>query len=338
MADDITKGKDKNQISTFKKNRDIVFKYFLLIAVIVVVTIFSIAQPCFRSTDNLLDIIRAASIIGFMGIGLTYVMIAGEFDFSIGSMSTFAAVIVGRLLASSDFNSFILAAIIAIIIACFFGFINSINVIKIGIPAFIATLGLSTLLEGVTKFTTGGGVFFAMNWPESFVVIGQGLLFKIIPIPAVLFVIAFLIAFIHSEKTRSGRYLSAVGANKTAALNIGINVNKMKTIAFILSAFYAGCGGIIQGSMLGSITPGMGMGNLLPAISTAMLGSTFIKPGIPNIPGTALGAILLAVIANGLTMIGASFFMKDIIQGLILLIAVGIIAIVREQPLSGVSM
>ena len=121
-----------------------------------------------------------------------------------------------------------------------------------------------------------------------------------------------------------------LGANKTAASHIGINVRRMKIFAFIFSAFFAAFAGIIQGSMLGSITPGMGTGNLLLAISTAMLGSTFIKPGIPNIPGTALGAVLLAVISNGLTMIGmigASFYMKDIIQG--------IIAIVREEPLTG---
>jgi len=313
-------------------------KYFLLMAIIFVSITFGFKEPAFRQIDNLLDIIRSGSIIGLMGIGISYAMIAGEFDFSIGAVATFTACMTGLLLANPNFNSFLLAIFISMILACVIGLINAFNTLKIGIPAFIATLGLSTLLNGITKFITGGGVFYALNWPKTFVQLGQGMINKIIPIPAIIFFIGFLFAWNHTERTRTGRYLFSVGANSIAAAHVGINVKRTKAIAFVFSAFFAGFAGIIQGSTLGSITPGMGDGNLLPAISAAMLGATFLRPGIPNIPGTVIGALLLAVISNGLTMIGASFFMKDIIQGIILLISVGIIATIKEGNLAGVEL
>jgi ribose/xylose/arabinose/galactoside ABC-type transport system permease subunit len=313
-------------------------KYFLLMAIILVSITFGLKEPAFRQIDNLLDIIRSGSIIGLMGIGISYAMIAGEFDFSIGAVATFTACMTGLLLANPNFNNFLLAIFFSMILACVIGLVNAFNTLKIGIPAFIATLGLSTLLNGITKFITGGGVFYALNWPKTFVLLGQGMINKIIPIPAIIFFIGFLFAWNHTERTRTGRYLFSVGSNSIAAAHVGINVKKTKAIAFIFSAFFAGFAGIIQGSTLGSITPGMGDGNLLPAISAAMLGATFLRPGIPNIPGTVIGALLLAVISNGLTMIGASFFMKDIIQGIILLISVGIIATIKEGNLAGVEL
>jgi ribose/xylose/arabinose/galactoside ABC-type transport system permease subunit len=312
-------------------------KYFLLMAIVFVSIIFGIAEPCFFLFANILDIIRSGSIIGLMAIGLSHAMIAGEFDFSIGAVATFTACITGLLLANQNVNNFLIAMIISLLLACIVGFINAFNTLKIGIPAFIATLGLSTLLNGLTKYITGGGVFYALNWPKTFVFLGQGLIYNI-PIPAIIFIVALLIAWIFTESTRTGRYLFSVGANPIAAAHVGINVKKAKAIAFIFSAFFAGFGGIIQGSTLGSITPGMGDGNLLPAISATMLGATFLRAGIPNIPGTVIGALLLGVISNGLTMIGASFFMKDIIQGIILLISVGIIATMKGGKLAGVGL
>lgn len=325
---------EKNKVDKKFDIKNFLGKYFLLMAILFVSLIFSLKEPAFRQTNNLLDIIRSGSIIGLMGIGITYALMSGEFDLSIGAVATFSAIITGRLLADPNFNNILLAIFIALVIACIVGLFNAFNTLVIGIPSFIATLGLLTLLNGVTKYITGGGVFYSLDWPLTFVLLGQGMIGETIPISAIIFLLVFLFAWNHTERTKTGRYILAVGANPVACLHIGINVRKSKTIAFVFSSFFAGFAGIIQVSMLGSITPGMGDGNLLPAISAALLGATFFKPGIPNIPGSVIGAILLAVIANGLTMIGASFFMKDVIQGLILLIAVGIIATVKEGTLA----
>jgi len=312
-------------------------KYFLLIAIFFISIFFGLKEPAFYRIDNLLDIIRSGTIIGLMSIGITYSLIAGEFDFSIGAMATFSACIAGKLLAYPNFNSFLLVIFIALVLSCVIGLINAFNTVVIGVPAFIATLGLSILLGGVTKYITGGGVLYSLSWPKTFFLLGQGRIFKVIPISVIVFFLGFLFAWAYTERTKTGRYMYAVGANPDTASHVGINVKKIKTIAFVFSSFFAGFGGIILGSTLGSITPGMGEGNLLSAISAAMLGATFLRPGTLNMTGTVIGALLLAVITNGLTMIGASFYMKDIIQGFILLISIGVIATIKEGKLSGVS-
>jgi len=317
--------------------REAITKYLLLIATIGVAIAFGIAEPRFFKVTNLLDIVRSASIIGIMGIGLTVVQAAGEYDFALGAESAIGGISFAVLLANAVHNIW-LGVLIVIGVALVIGFVNSFTVLKIKMPAFIATLGLSTTLTGICKILTGGATFASAAWPDNFIIFGQGFLFGILPMPAVIFVLIILIVWFFMERTKQGRYIYAVGLNPTASTHIGINVKRQKAIAFVVCALLCGIAGMVQASMLNSVTPEMGSGNLLPAISTCMLGATFLKPGVYNVLGTAVGAILLAVITNGLTMIGASFYMKDVIQGLVLLFAVGIIAVIRKGGLASVNM
>jgi len=308
-------------------------KYFLLIAVFAIIAGFSIASPYFFSLNNILDIIREASIIGLMGLGLTAAVAAGEFDFSVGATATIAAVVAGKVLSLGAVNSTIIAFAIGILAAIIVGLINSFNVLKIGMPSFIATLGMATLLDGVSKYFTGGAVFYSVNWPKSFGLLGKGFIFKVIPIPALFFIIIGILSAVFLHRTTRGRYIFAVGNNPDAATHVGINCNRIKLLAFVFASLLTAFAGIVQGSMLGSISPLMGSANLLRAIATVMLGATFLTPGTPNIPGTFIAAILLAIVGNGLTMVGASYFMKDVVTGIILVVAVGVIAVMRKGKL-----
>jgi ribose/xylose/arabinose/galactoside ABC-type transport system permease subunit len=320
--------KDKNAVNLMELPR-----YFLLLIVAATMIGFSIASPYFFNLNNILDIVREASIIGLMGIGLTVAVAAGEFDFSIGATATIAAVVAGKVLSFESVNSAVLAFIVGILTAITVGSINSFNVLKIGMPSFIATLGISTLLDGISKYLTGGAVFYSVKWPESFGLLGKGFVFKVIPIPALLFIVVGILSTVFLHRTTIGRYIYCVGNNPVAAAHVGIKCNKIKFIAFVFASASTGLAGIVQGSMLGSISPLMGSANLLRAITTVMLGATFLTLGTPNIPGTFISAILLAVIGNGLTMVGASYYMKDIVTGIILVVAVGIIAVVRKGKL-----
>jgi len=322
------KTKNKNMINLVELPR-----YFLLIAFFVIVAGFSIASPYFFSLNNLLDIIREASIIGLMGLGLTAAVAAGEFDFSIGATATIAAVVAGKVLSLSSVNSTIIAFTVGILAAIIVGLINSFNVLKIGMPSFIATLGIATLLDGISKYFTGGAVFYSVNWPKDFGLLGKGFVFKVIPIPALIFIIVAILSTIFLHRTTRGRYIFAVGNNPDAATHVGINCKRIKLLAFVFASLLTALAGIVHGSMLGSISPLMGSANLLRAIATVMLGATFLTPGTPNIPGTFIAAILLAVVGNGLTMIGASYFMKDVVTGIILVVAVGIIAVMKKGKL-----
>ena len=324
--------KKKKSTNSFEKAimLEVMGKYFLLIATILVSVMFAIASPSFLKVTNILDIFRAASIIGIMGIGLTIVQSTGDFDFAIGAEATVGACAIAKIMVELIPNFYIAFLLTMIVVACI-GLFNSYIVINIGMQAFVATFGVSTLMVGICKFLTGGGQYYSTSWPSGFSILGQGFVLGIIPVSVILLALCTIIAFVFMEKTKTGRYIYAVGANPVAAQHVGINIRRNRRIAFVVCSMFAGFAGIIQASMLSNVTPSMGDSNFLPAMSTCMLGATFLRPGVFNILGTILGYILLAVISNGLTMVGASFFLKDIIQGAVLIFAVGFVAVIRHK-------
>ena len=304
--------------------------YLLLIAAFVVGIVFGLVENSFFKPTNLVEIVRAAAIIGMMGLGETVVQSAGEMDFAVGAETSFGAVMIAIMMTQLNLNFFV-AFILTMMLVILVGALNSIIVVKVGIPSFVATLGMNTFINGINKYLTGGGTYYSTHWPEGFSVLGKSSLFNAIPMPAVLFVICSLIVWVFLSKTRTGRYIYAVGANPNASKNVGIDVGKHKMIAFIVCSVCGGFAGMVQCSILNAATTTAGDSNFLKALSTCMLGATFLTPGVYNIPGTFVGAIMLGIIDNGLTMVGASYFMKDIINGLVLILAVGMVSLSQKK-------
>lgn len=305
-------------------------KYLLLIAAVVVALVFGLIENSFFKPTNLVEIVRAAAIIGLMGLGETIVQAAGEMDFAVGAETSFGAVMIAVLMVEK-IDNFLLAFLITMALVIAIGIVNSVIVVKVGIPSFVATLGMNTFINGINKYMTGGGTYYSTHWPEGFSSLGKSSLFGSIPMPAVIFIIGSVIVWVFLSKTRCGRYIYAVGANPNAAKNVGISVGRYKMIAFIACAVCGGFAGMLQCSILNAATPTAGDSNFLKALSTCMLGATFLTPGVYNIPGTFVGAILLGIIDNGLTMVGASYFMKDIINGLVLILAVGMVSLSQKK-------
>lgn len=305
-------------------------RYLLLITAIVVAVVFGAVEKSFFKPSNLIEIVRAAAIIGLMGLGETVVQAAGEMDFAVGAETSFGAVVIAIMMTQLGL-SFGLSFVITMLLVIAIGVVNSFIVVKIGIPSFVATLGMNTFINGINKYLTGGGTYYSTHWPDGFSTLGKSSLFNVIPMPAVLFIIGAVLVWIFLAKTRTGRYIYAVGANANAAKNVGIKVGKHKMIAFIVCAVCGGFAGMLQCSILNAATPTAGDSNFLKALSTCMLGATFLTPGIYNIPGTFVGAIMLGIIDNGLTMVGASYFMKDIINGLVLILAVGMVSLSQKK-------
>lgn len=305
-------------------------KYLLLIATFVVCIFFAIGEPAFLKVMNILDIMRAMTIIAVVGIGMTIVQAAGEFDFGIGATGSFAACLIAKLMIEVIPN-FWVALVITLIASMLVGVVNYILVVMVGMRAWIATFGMSTILSGFAKLLTGGGTYYTMKWPSGFSTLGQGYVFKIIPVQVIVLIVLALIAYIFCEKTKTGRFMYAVGANIEASRHVGIDCNRQKMIGFMLCSLCAGFSGVISASQLGSVSSSICDSNTMQAICTCMLGATFLRPGVFNIPGTVLGALLLAIISNGLTMLGASYFVKDFIQGAVLLLSVGITAFAGKR-------
>ena len=318
----------------FYKNHDDVRatfqKYFLLIATVFVILVFGSFEQSFFKISNLMDIISSASVLGILGTGLTCVMITGELDFAFFTEMSAGAVLMALIMAIPGFNNYYLGLFIVFVLLILFGLLNSFVHIWVGIPSFIATLATSALVNGILKSLSNGQNLYSTRWPKCFTFIGQGYVFDIIPVPVILLIFISIFSYAFIEKTKTGKYLYALGSNPVASKFVGINVKKQKMIAFLLCSVLCGFAGILQGSMVNSASVYMGEAMLTNGISCIMLGGTFLRPGTINVPGTIVAAILLSVIANGLTMVGASAFMKDLIQGAILLLAVGTIVIIKK--------
>jgi ribose/xylose/arabinose/galactoside ABC-type transport system permease subunit len=316
------------QVINLKKSKLMfLVKYFLLFLVFIVAILFGVIEPRFFRTGNIMEVLRSAVTLSTMAIGLCFVFSVGEIDFAAANEMAMGAVLLGMIMHQKSFQHlYIVAIILTLLIMIGVGFVNSFLVLKLNMPSFIATLGMSTMLSGINKFLTGGGTFISQNWPPAFTVIGQKFTFGIIPNPLWVLAICAFIAYIILARLRIGRYFYAVGSNPEAAAHVGINVKRTKMLGFMLCSMFISTAGIVSVSTIRMVSPNMATESMLGAISALMLGATFLKPGVYNIPGAVLGGLLLAIIQNGLIMINASYWLKDIVQATILLFSVGFIS------------
>jgi len=316
------------------KVKQLFINYGLLIVTIIVFFIFSFIVPRFTNFRNILNLLGQGSIIGILSIGLTNIIICGEFDISFAEIAGLCSLLSVLFVGVYHFPV-LLTYVIVIIIGLSISIVNGINVVYFGIPSFIATLGMMTVLVGVSKWITGGAVLYC-QLPKSFELIGRIRITGVIPsILISFFIIAFFVA-VFLELTFKGRHFYAVGSNAEAAKRVGINVAKIKFEAFIVQGIIASIGGLLMASLFGIGSPDIGHDFVFPAIIVAFLGAVFLREGIPNIFGTIIASLLFAEIANGLIMIGADLWIKELFQGVILLFAVTMVSILKPGGIPGV--
>ena len=332
--DNSQKSKDKNR----KRNPifEALGKWGLLIATIIAFIMFSFLESQFSTTSNIFSILQQAAITGLLALGLTAVIVSGEFDLSFPSIATLTGV-VGLLLASQKTNLFLLFIIIYCI-GIALSLVNYFLIVKIRIPAFIATLGTMGIFTGLARFSTGGTTIFPVYMPSFMKFIGRGFLFNLIPASVVTLTIASGIMIFYMDYFYMGRYFYAAGGNPNASTHVGIDVNKIKLIAFVIMGIFATTAGITSVTMLGAANPEICAGYMLPVIAAAYMGGVFLRGGLPNIWGTIIASILMAMLANGFIMLGFPQYVKEIVQGLVLVIAVAITTITKKGKLFSVGM
>jgi ribose/xylose/arabinose/galactoside ABC-type transport system permease subunit len=327
----ITENDRKGRVSTYIR------RYGVLIALALVFIGFGLVEPAYYSFENILTIIRQASIVGILAIGLTTVIIAGEFDMSFGAVASLTGCLSVFLMGRYHLPS-IPAWLIALVAGVAVGAINGTIIVYLGVPSIIETIGMMTVLAGVTKFITKGATLYYATFPDLFPILGRAFVFKIVPTPVIIFILVIIVFVVLLEHTKKGRYLHASGGNPIAATHVGIVVKRIKFQSLIISSLTGSLGGIMIGSLLGSAVPGMGEGNLIPGISAMFLGAVFLRDGMPNIWGTVVGALLLAVLENGFVMVNMPFFMKEIVLGAVLVISVTIVAALKKGTIPGVKL
>jgi len=305
---------------------------WLLLFTLGVAVVFAIIQPAFLQVTNLMNILSNACIVGVMGLGLTCIFATGELDFSAGSQVSLASCLMAVILSKEGFNSYFLALIITLGIFVLIGLYNAFLHVKIGIPAFIATLGTSYLIKGIAKsLTNSQNLNNLSTWPESFTFMGQGYLFGMIPMPMVVLILVGAAVLFYTEYTRAGKFLYAVGSNPKACDYIGIDGKVQKLKGFVITAVLCGLAGVMEGSQMNASSPILGETLFVPALTTVFLGAAYGKIGVFNVPGTLVGAVLYALINQGLLMITSEVWIKYFMQGGMLLLALVMVIIIRKK-------
>lgn len=306
-------------------------RYGTIFGLVMMLVIFSAMEPTiFPSRANLLNILSQASLTAIIASGLTYTLVVGEFDLSIGYVASFVGLIVVGLMSYQGFPIW-LSIIVAIGIGIGLGTINGILVTKIRINAVIATLGLGTILTGVgysySAFPIASGI------PSAFTSIALTRQFGV-PNPVFFMLGILVILWIILNKTDIGQKMQAVGSNIEAARLSGIRVDRIKMFAFGTAGFCSAVTGILLSSLLGSGTLGVGDGYLLDAFAAVFLGSATLREGEFHIVGTLIGVLILAVGFNGLAIMGAPTHFQPIFKGGILILAVGMSTLARRYAAS----
>ena len=290
---------------------------------------FAIASPYFATVSNLNNILFSMIVSALVSMGLTWVVVAGSFDLSIGLTVTTSSILVAFLI---PIVGPWLAIILALFAACVIGLINGLLVTYGRLSGIVVTLGMMFVLDGFNIFITGGYQVPVSYDESAFLWLGQGK-FDIIGVPVVILLVIFAIAMLAETRTRIGHYISAVGDNPVAAFYSGIDVYRWVILSFILSAFMCGLAGIIVTSISSSAQPVGGEGYLLEAFAAVFLGATVLGKGKPHLLGTLVGVFFLYMVDSGMNMVGFPFAFRHIFQGLVLIIAVGANAALNREEI-----
>lgn len=275
-----------------------------------------IATPDFLTTGNLLNVVLAASVTALLGAGQTYVIILAEIDLSVGAVMGLSGVVSAIVLRD---HGFITAAAAGLLVGAAAGLVNGLLVTKTRMPSFIATLAMLSVLAGLTLQITQGNPVAVNN--HVFVAIGQSEPLGI-PAPIWIMVASFVVFGYLLAGSRFGRYVYAVGDNAEAARLSGIPVDRVKILAFVISGLLSAVGGFILTARLSTAQPTAGTGMELAAIAAVIIGGTSLAGGQGALIGTAIGAVLLGTIDNGLNLLNVSPFLQDVVKGVVILFAV----------------
>jgi ribose/xylose/arabinose/galactoside ABC-type transport system permease subunit len=292
----------------------------ILLAWLVLAGLLTAVTPYFLTETNLLNISRQMAIVAIVAVGMSYLIISREFDLSVGSTYGLAGIGAGLLVRNVGMNIW-LAAAIMLCIGALIGLINGLMVTKVGIPSFIVTLGMLSLLRGAALVLANGWPVSDLPAASFFDVFG-GRLFGRIPMQTLWMAAVLLVGGFVMSKTLFGYHVYATGGNRDAARLMGIDTDRVKIINFVLAATLAAFGGLISLAFLNSVTPTAGTGLELDIIAAVVIGGTALAGGAGSILGTFLGAAILSTVRNGLVLLGVSAYWQQAAIGFVIVVAV----------------
>jgi len=272
-------------------------------------------------------VLKQVSFLSILAIGFTFALITSELDLSFANVCSLAAVVIGSLISADV--AWPLAVCAGIGVGLCAGLLNGLLVTVLKVPSLISTLGTASIANGLAFMITGG-VAFVGRWDAGFLYLGRG---KVGEVPVIILItlVLFAMAIILSTQTRTGVHLQATGENEEAARRSGIDTRNCKILGLLLAGLAAGITAVFLVANLSSAAPQMAGDFLLNGIAATLLGMTMFTPAKPNILGTFVGALIIVILSNGLVLLGAQYYIQDIMLGIIIIVSVAVSASVLKR-------
>jgi ribose transport system permease protein len=290
-----------------------------LIGFFLLCIVLSVLSDNFLTMNNWLNILRQVSINALIAFGMTFVILTGGIDLSVGSVLALASALTAGMMASG--TDPVLAMLLGVLAGLVMGALNGIIITKGRVAPFIATLATMTIFRGATLVYTDGRPITGFTDSVAFQMIGRGY-FLGIPVPVLLMLVIFGLLMFVLRKTTFGRYTYAIGGNEEASRLSGLRVDRIKIWVYSLTGGLSALAGIILTSRLNSAQPTAGTAYELDAIAAVVLGGTSLSGGRGWIFGTFVGALIIGVLNNGLNLLNVSSFYQQVIKGAVILLAV----------------
>lgn len=291
------------------------YRAFLILIIIIIGSSF--VAPSFFTFSNMTNVIRQISMSAILACGMTFVILTGGIDLSVGAILGFSGALSASVMVST--GSVFLAVLTGLGAGLICGLVNGIFITHYDLPPFIVTLATMTLLYGSTLLFTKGAPIAIYN--QSYTFIGKGDVLGM-PLPIIILIVIYAIAFIVLSYTRFGRNVYALGGNKEATRLSGINVKFNQAAVYIITGLLCGVAGIILTARLGSAGPEAGKGYELDAIAAVILGGTSLAGGQGFVLPTIVGALILGILSNILTLMNVNPFVSGIVKGIVILVAI----------------
>ncbi|MCR4408344.1 MAG: ribose ABC transporter permease [Anaerolineae bacterium] len=298
--------------------RELLRRYSVVLILLALCVALTLLSKSFLTASNLLNVALQTSIVAIVAIGMTFTILTGGIDLSVGSVVALCGALAAGWVVRDGMNTY-LAIGLALLIGCALGTISGLLIVKGNIPPFVATLSVMAIGRGLTLVYTQGKPIAGMD--EDFVFWGTGKVGPI-PVPVLILVLALAAAYVVLTRTRFGLYVYAIGGNEETARLAGIKTERIKIAVYVISGFTAALTGVLLTARLWSAQPTAGVGLELDAIAAPVLGGTSLFGGVGSVGGTLVGAFIMGVLSNGLNLLEISAYYQRVIKGVVFILAV----------------
>ncbi|WP_342358774.1 ABC transporter permease [Terrarubrum flagellatum] len=293
----------------------VIERYGTALAGLALIVFFLFTAPNFATPANLINVLKDTSFLAILALGFALAFTIAELDLSIAEIASLAAVVTGWLVYK-QYDPFVAVAA-GLLVGAALGAFNGFGVTVLRVPSLIVTLGTAAIARGLA-FAITQGVAFVGRWPTSFTGLARGTTFGV-PNLVLWLALATIFAYILLKWTRIGAHMIATGEADEAARLAGVATARMKRIGLLLSGLFAGVAAVLLAANLSSAAPNMAGDYFLYAIAAVLLGMTMFEPGRPNVGGTVFAALVLKVLGNGLVLLGAAYYVQDMVLGVIII-------------------